>query len=136
MTVVLAIVYRDRLNVGLFGGLLASGPVFVLVGALLAKLGYQRKTLRQLRRETDERLAAKAAEAGVPRGSARAHEAHLGRRQPSRPAQETLTPVGAGHGGRRPVKTPPMYDTNTTPHAPRGPRPGAKAIDAGTTAGR
>ena len=51
MTVVLAIVYRDRLTAGLFGGLLVSGPVFVLMGALLAKLGYQRKTLKQLRRE-------------------------------------------------------------------------------------
>ena len=61
MTVVLAIVYRDRLDIGLFGGLLVSGPIFVLVGAALAKLGYQRKTLKQLRLDSEAKAAARAA---------------------------------------------------------------------------
>ncbi len=60
MVVVLGIIYRDRLSPGLFAGLFVSGPIFVLVGAMLAKLGYQRKTLRQLRVETDAKIAANA----------------------------------------------------------------------------
>ncbi len=91
MTVVLAIVYRDRLDVGLFGGLLASGPIFVLVGALLAKLGYQRKTLKQLRRESEVRAADRAAAAGIARPTASA-----GRAKPA-PTRRT-----AG-GARRPT---------------------------------
>jgi hypothetical protein len=92
MTVVLAIVYRDRLTAGLFGGLLVSGPVFVLMGALLAKLGYQRKTLKQLRRETDERAAAKAAEAGIPSAGAPASR--------SRPAPTKRTSGGGSRPGQ------------------------------------
>jgi hypothetical protein len=72
MTVVLAIVYRDRLDAGLFGGLLVSGPIFVLVGALLAKLGYQRKTLKQLRRDADTKAAERAIAGGVARPTASA----------------------------------------------------------------
>lgn len=93
MTVVLAIVYRDRLTAGLIGGLLVSGPVFVLMGALLAKLGYQRKTLKQLRRETEERAAAKAAEAGLPRAAASSSRA--------RPAPTKRTAGGGNRPGRR-----------------------------------
>jgi hypothetical protein len=92
MTVVLAIVYRDRLTAGLFGGLLVSGPVFVLMGALLAKLGYQRKTLKQLRRETDERVAAKAAESGIPSAGAPASR--------SRPAPTKRTSGGGSRPGQ------------------------------------
>lgn len=55
MTVVLLIVYRDRLTPGLFAGLFISGPIFVALGALMAKLGYQRKTLRDLRTESAAR---------------------------------------------------------------------------------
>ena len=61
MTVFLVLVYRDRVTVGLFAGLLVSGPIFVLIGAVLAKFGYQRKTMKQLRAEADARAAAKAA---------------------------------------------------------------------------
>lgn len=55
MTVVLLVIYRDRLTPGLFAGLFASGPIFVALGALLAKFGYQRKTLRDLRNESSSR---------------------------------------------------------------------------------
>ncbi len=67
MTVMLAIVARDRLDAGLFGGLLVSGPIFVLVGAVLAKLGYQRKTLKQLRRDADAKATERADAAGIAR---------------------------------------------------------------------
>ena len=52
MTVVLLVIYRDRLTPGLFAGLFVSGPIFVAIGALLAKLGYQRTTLRDLRSQS------------------------------------------------------------------------------------
>ncbi|MEK7424189.1 MAG: hypothetical protein AAB131_10155 [Actinomycetota bacterium] len=51
MVIVFAFVYRDRLTPGIFAGLLASGPVIVVIGAVLAKFGYQRKTMRDLRRQ-------------------------------------------------------------------------------------
>jgi hypothetical protein len=42
----------DDFNIGVYAGLLVSGPMYVLVGAALAKLGYQRKTFKELRAET------------------------------------------------------------------------------------
>lgn len=60
MSVVFLIVYRDRITPGLFAGLLISGPMFVAVGALLAKFGYVRKTMKDLRAEATAREAAKA----------------------------------------------------------------------------
>ncbi len=88
MTVVLAIVYRDRLDIGLFGGLLVSGPIFVLVGAALAKLGYQRKTLKQLRLDSEAKAVERAAAAGIARPTASAAR--------SRPAPTRRT-AGGGH---------------------------------------
>ncbi len=38
-----------KISAGLFSGLLASGPMYVLFGAVLAKFGYQRKTFKDLR---------------------------------------------------------------------------------------
>ena len=65
----------------------------MLIGALLAKLGYQRKTLKQLRRETEERAAAKAAEAGLPRAAASSSRA--------RPAPTKRTSGGGNRPGQR-----------------------------------
>jgi hypothetical protein len=50
MSVILAVLYRDvdRL-VPIIGGLLVSGPLYLLFGFVLAKFGYQRKTLADLR---------------------------------------------------------------------------------------
>jgi hypothetical protein len=93
MMVVLAIVSRDRLSPGLLGGLLASGPIFVLVGALLAKLGYQRKTLKQLRRETEARAAAQAAAAGHTRATSTPAR--------NKPAPTKRTAGGGGRPGQR-----------------------------------
>jgi hypothetical protein len=47
MTVILLVIYRDRLSPSLFAGLLVSGPIYVVIGAFLAKFGYQRPTLRR-----------------------------------------------------------------------------------------
>jgi hypothetical protein len=52
MAVVFVAVFRDRSIVGLLGGLLISGPLYLVIGYVLAKIGYQRKTLRQARAES------------------------------------------------------------------------------------
>ena len=61
MSAVFTIFYRDRLSAGPFIGLLSSGPLFIGIGAVLAKFGYQRKSLKDLRAETAVRDQAKAA---------------------------------------------------------------------------
>jgi hypothetical protein len=50
MTVVFAVLFRDvdRL-LPILGGLLVSGPLYLLLGVVLAKLGYTRKTLADMR---------------------------------------------------------------------------------------
>lgn len=51
MAVVLFVLFRDN-AIGALAGLLVSGPLYLAVGAVLAKLGYQRKTLKELRAES------------------------------------------------------------------------------------
>jgi hypothetical protein len=51
MAVVFVLLFRDRSLIGVFAGLLISGPLYLAFGAVFAKFGYQRKTLRQLRGE-------------------------------------------------------------------------------------
>jgi hypothetical protein len=59
-------VATDRsIDVGLFSGLLASGPMYVLFGAALAKFGYQRKTFRDLRNERPAAATSRSAAAGA-----------------------------------------------------------------------
>ena len=50
MTVVFAVVFRDGDRfLPILGGLLVSGPLYLLLGFVLAKFGYSRKTLADLR---------------------------------------------------------------------------------------
>ena len=51
MAVVFVALFRDRSLVGVFAGLLISGPLYLAFGAVFAKFGYQRKTLKELRAE-------------------------------------------------------------------------------------
>lgn len=51
MAVVFLAFFRERNLVGILGGLLASGPIFLAFGYAMAKLGYQRKSLKDLRNE-------------------------------------------------------------------------------------
>ena len=48
MTVVFAVLMRGEVW-PIIGGLLASGPLYLALGYALAKFGYQRKTLAELR---------------------------------------------------------------------------------------
>lgn len=49
MIVVFFVFVRDSVSAGSILGLVASLPLYLLFGSVLAKFGYQRKTLRDLR---------------------------------------------------------------------------------------
>jgi hypothetical protein len=51
MAAIFVIFFRDSRLVGAMVGLLVSGPLYLALGVLLAKLGYQRKTIKQMRAE-------------------------------------------------------------------------------------
>ena len=76
MSVIFLIFFRDDPLVGIFAGLLASGPLYLLVGYVLAKVGYQRQI--------------------APRGACRR------RRRPARPRRPT---VDLGPGAPKPTPT-------------------------------
>lgn len=53
MAVVFTIFFRDSGDlVGIFAGLLVSGPLYLGFGFVLAKLGYQRSTWKELRSQS------------------------------------------------------------------------------------
>jgi hypothetical protein len=49
MAVVFLLFFRGSSMIGIIGGLLISGPLYLAFGYVLAKLGYQRKTLKEMR---------------------------------------------------------------------------------------
>ncbi|WP_148288711.1 hypothetical protein [Ilumatobacter nonamiensis] len=49
MAALLAVFFRDAGIVGALAGLLVSGPLYLLFGFVMAKLGYQRKSLKEMR---------------------------------------------------------------------------------------
>jgi hypothetical protein len=51
MAVIFVVLFRDERLVGAFIGLVISGPLYLALGTVLAKVGYQRKTLKQMRAE-------------------------------------------------------------------------------------
>ena len=51
MAAVFVVFLRDQGLVGIMGALLASGPLYLAIGYALAKLGYQRKRLGDIRSE-------------------------------------------------------------------------------------
>ena len=66
LAVVILVANRDHLAVRQFSWLVLSFPVYIGFGALLAKFGYQRKTLKDLRAQT----AARNADAATTRDAA------------------------------------------------------------------
>jgi len=68
MAVIFAVLFRDvdRL-VPILGGLLISGPLYLVFGYVLAKFGYQRKTLADMR---TPRAAPSAASPAAPEATA------------------------------------------------------------------
>lgn len=53
MAAVFVVLFRDQPLVGIFAGLLVSGPLYLGFGYVLAKFGYQRKTWSELRAERE-----------------------------------------------------------------------------------
>jgi hypothetical protein len=52
MLAVLVVFLRDQPLIGIVAGLLVSGPLYLGLGYVLAKLGYQRKSWREVRSES------------------------------------------------------------------------------------
>ena len=49
MAVVLAIFFRENGIIGALAGLLVSGPLYLAFGFVLAKFGYRRRSLKEMR---------------------------------------------------------------------------------------
>lgn len=49
MVAVLVIFFRDSGVVGALAGVLVSGPLYLMFGFVMAKLGYQRRSLKDMR---------------------------------------------------------------------------------------
>jgi hypothetical protein len=62
MAVILYIFFRDQGFVGAAAGLLISGPLYLAIGYVLAKLGYTRKTLKEMRTPRAEPTAAEGSD--------------------------------------------------------------------------
>ena len=92
MFVVILLFFRNGSMVGIVAGLLVSGPVYLAFGFVLAKFGYQRKTLRELR--SASRADDRAADEGRPSTAAASPRA--------KPAPTSRTGGGTGRpGGKR-----------------------------------
>jgi hypothetical protein len=72
MTAIFLLLFRDNNPLGAIAGVLVSGPLYVGLGAVLAKFGYTRKRLKDLRAEAKESAdAAPATEASSGSGGPR-----------------------------------------------------------------
>ena len=60
MAALFVVFFRDSSIVAILLGLLASGPLYIAFGYVVAKFGYQRQSLRQARTDAAARRAAPA----------------------------------------------------------------------------
>jgi hypothetical protein len=88
MAALFLIFFRDDSLIGILAGLIISGPLYLLLGYVLAKFGYQRKTLR---------TTVQAARSGGG-ASREPYDA----RPASAPARPKPTPTRRTGGGGRP----------------------------------
>jgi hypothetical protein len=71
MTAIFLLVFRNGNTIGAVAGVLISGPLYLGFGWILAKFGYQRKTLKELRtpqassNESDDRRSASSSARAV-----------------------------------------------------------------------
>ena len=56
MAAIFVIFFREGNLIGAMVGLLISGPLYLAFGSVLAKFGYQRKSMKQLRAERVDRV--------------------------------------------------------------------------------
>ena len=95
MAVVFVLFFRDDGLIGIFAGLLVSGPMYLAFGYVLAKLGHQRKSLKELRAEPNPQHRSTA---GVQDGSGAGAEQARAKPAPTRR-------TGAGGASGRPGGT-------------------------------
>ena len=82
MAAVFVIFLQDNVTAGSVVGLAASFPMYLIFGGALAKMGYQRKTLSDLRRQTPVR---------TPRASSKASSG--GNTSPAMPSRTRPAPT-------------------------------------------
>ena len=90
MSAIFVLFFRDNNLIGAIAGVLISGPLYLALGAVLAKFGYQRKRLKELRDESRADANAK-----------RASRAEEGSDEPASRPRPAPTSRTAG-GGNRP----------------------------------
>jgi hypothetical protein len=66
MAVVFIVFFRDESLAGIFAGLLVSGPLYLLIGYVLAKFGYRRRSMREARAGIDAERAARSGPSQAP----------------------------------------------------------------------
>ncbi len=80
MTAVLLLLVSDNIA-GAVAGVLISGPLYLAFGAVLAKFGYQRKTMKELRAERETRDSEKSDTDPAPATKVRGRPAPTARTQ-------------------------------------------------------
>jgi len=99
MAVVLLVVFRSENVIGAFAGLLVSGPLYLLMGFVLAKFGYQRKSLKEMRTAQAEPREPRAKKSKKKKGDDDEVDASSEKRRPA-PTKRT------SGGGNRPKSKP------------------------------
>lgn len=89
MAVIFTVFFRESTTSGTFVGLAVSLPIYLSFGAVLAKFGYQRKSMSEIRAQSAARTAAR--DADRPSGSAPA----------ARPRPAPTRRTGGGPSKRR-----------------------------------
>lgn len=97
MGVLFVVFFRDQNLVGIFAGLLASGPLYLAFGFVLAKFGYQRKTLKELRAEPRPARSSRSGRSDARSGSG--EDEPMPRAKPA-PTRRTGGATGGRPGGR------------------------------------
>lgn len=92
MALVLAVFFRDAGLIGALAGLLISGPLYLGFGFVLAKFGYQRKSLKEMRTPR--------AEAGGTTGASSADSSATSRPKPP-PTRRTSTGINRKKAPKR-----------------------------------
>ena len=88
MSIVFVLLLRDNVTAGSIAGLAASFPMYLIFGGALAKMGYQRKTLSDLRRQTPVRTPRASRRSSGASGSSTASPSR------SQPAPTSRTTTG------------------------------------------
>lgn len=94
MTAVFLVFFRSNNPIGAIAGVLISGPLYLAVGAVMAKFGYTRKRFKELREEGREQAASRSA---AKREASASTEADTTRRKPA--------PTSRTAGSQRPAST-------------------------------